>query len=92
MDHLDKNLMIQIYEHYIKHLQKENEQLAQAHAQPQAQSQPQVQSVTLYVKNFSSCIRNAVSMYMNENTDVTNTAKCTHSDFYVTNESTNDMP
>ena len=89
MDHLDKVLMIQIYEHYIKHLQNENEntQIIETRAQPQEQ-ELNIKSVTLYIKKFSSCIRNAVHMYVDNDNDITDTATSTNSDFFTTNENT----
>jgi len=91
MDRLDKLLMLQIYEHYIKHLlNNQNEQSVQP--RQQAQTQLQIKSVTLYIKKFSSCIKNAVLMYTDNDNNITNTVTSTHSDFYTRNESTNEMP
>ena len=86
MDLLDKVLMIQIYEHYIKHLQTQPNDTRAV-----VDDTLQIKSVTLFVNKFSSCMTNAVLMYIDAD-NTTNTATCTNSDFYTKNENMNEMP
>ena len=87
---MDKDLIIEACQFYIKSLKQKNSEMEEKTNRSNVCS-VRCKSITLYTARWSSCLTKSIGIF-NKETDVTNTSQHSTSSFTVQNTSTNEMP